>query len=221
MDLQDPPGLIFEPGPDHVYSNVDRSVRNYETNHTLPFHECPSMGIVGFVARVGHPVTKLMIRKALILPVKTLASFARRIGTTSYVPWREWQDLVIPIELPLAPLHTHVLHSQMLSIGAADNSPGSTSILRVWDFSLHSRRQAQDDPSAPFPPYAVREIQLDADYHNSSFDFTGGGVLVAFVRIHAITRHAEVLIPRTSRMSRAEDENNTSGRFRESNTTII
>lgn len=178
----DPPGILFEPGPNYVYSNVDRNTRNHETNHVLPFRESLSMGITAFVAHTEHPVTKMVIRRVLIIPVKTLVGFARRIGEITYVPWQDWLHFATPIELPPASPHTHILHSQVLSVHETGSAPGSTSILRVWDFSLRSRRrEVQNNPSAPLPPYTVQEFPFGADYRNSAFDFTEGGVLATSV----------------------------------------
>ena len=191
---EDPPGIIFEPGPNYVYSSVDRNTRNHEMNHVLPFRESSSMGITAFVAYTEHPITKMMTRRVLVIPVRTLAGFARRIGEVAYVPWQDWLHFATPIELPTASPCTHILHSQVLSVRETGNAPGSTSILRVWDFSLHSRRrQVQNNPSARLPPYTIREFPFGADYHNSTFDFTEGGVLATTVRIYVISRHAEVL----------------------------
>jgi len=211
---KDPPGIIFEPGPNSIYSDVHRNARNHETNHVLPFRECPSMGIIALVAHTKHPITGTTIRRTLVIPVGTLASFARRIGEAAYVPWEVWSRFAVPIELnPTAPF-AHILHSQVLAVQKVENPLGPTSILRVWDFSLRSRRrQVQSDPSASLPPYTIRVFPLDADYQDSLFDFTEGGVLVTSVRIHVIARHAKVLIC-TSRIQRTEVWKDISGDFR-------
>ena len=189
---EDPPGIIFEPGPDYIYSSVDRNTHNHEMNHVLPFRENHSMGITAFVAYTEHPITKTMTRRVLVIPVRILTSFARRIREGAYVPWQDWLHFATPIDLPTASPCTHILHSQVLNVREADN--GSTSILRVWDFSLHSRRrQVQNNPSARVPPYTIREFPFDADYHNSAFYFTEGGVLARTVRIYVVARHIEVL----------------------------
>lgn len=213
---RDPPGLIFEPGPDYVYSSVDQSTSNHETNHALPFRGSPSTGIAGFVVYVDNPIAKMTIRRVLIVPVRTLVSFSRRIGT---VPWQDWLHFATPTPNSL---YTHVLHSQVLSVFGAGESPGSTSILRVLDFSLRSRRrQVQDDPTAPLPPFTILEFPFDADYHNSAFDFTDGGVLVTTVRIYVILRRNKILTGCTSRMRGMGDGNVTSGHRRESNAIAI
>jgi hypothetical protein len=183
-------GVIFELGPNYVYSNVDRNTRNHETNHVLPFRESPSTGIIAFVAYTEHPITKAMTRKVLVIPVRILANFARRIGEVAYVPWQDWLHFATPIELPTASPCIHILHSQVLSVREDGNAPGS--ILRVWDFSLHSRRrQVQNNPSVRLPQYTIREFPFDADYYNSAFDCTEGGVLATSVRIYVIARHAK------------------------------
>ena len=210
---KDPPGIMFEPGPDYVYSNVDRHTRNHEVNHALPFCESPSMGIAAFVAYAENHITRMMIRRLLIIPVKTLASFARRIGEdTTYVPWQDWLHFATPIEIPQDSTHTHILHSHVLSVREA-GAAASTSILRIWDFSLRARRrQVGNDPSALIPPYTVREFPFDADCRDSGFEFTEGGVLATSVRVLVIGRYTEVLTLCTSRVRRAED---ASGRFKE------
>lgn len=205
---------MFEPGPDYVYSNVDRHTRNHEVNHALPFCESPSMGIAAFVAYAENHITRMMIRRLLIIPVKTLASFTHRIGedTTTYIPWQDWLHFATPIEIPQDSTHTYILHSHVLSVHEA-GAATSTSILRVWDFSLRARlRQVGNDPSALIPPYTVREFPFDADCRDSGFEFTEGGVLATSVRVPVIGRYTEVLTLCTSRARRAED---TSGRFEE------
>lgn len=180
---RNPFGIDFELGPDYLDYNIKRIIYNHEMNHVLPFRESPSMGIVGL-----H-----MIRMTLIIPVRALVSFARRIGRDDYVPWRDWQHFATPIELPPTSTPPHILHSQVLSVCRARN-PWSAPTLRVLDFSLRSRRrQPLGDPSAPLPPYIVRESPFYADCDISTFDFTEGGVLATSVRIHVIARHTNVL----------------------------
>lgn len=192
-NLQDPPGLTFELGPDYV-GVPDANFRNREVNHVLPFQESPSTGIAALAVLRRHPSSEMAASRTLIIPVKTLANFSLRIGTVERVPWQDWQQFATPTELRQAPSHTHILHSQVLSVRGADDSARSTSVLRVYDFSLRSRRRkVQDDPSALLPPYTVHEFQFDAAYHTSSFDFTEGGILVTSVRIFAILKDARVL----------------------------
>ena len=191
---EDLPGTIFERGPNYVYSNVDWNTRSHETNHVLPFREISSMGITAFVAYTQHPITKTMTRRLLTIPVKTLASSAHRIGEVVYVSWQDWGHFATPIELPATSLRIHILHSQVLSVREVANAPGSTSMILVWDFSLHSRRrQVQNNPSARFPPYAVPEFTFGANYHHSAFDFTEGGVLITSVRTYVIVLRPKVL----------------------------
>ena len=215
---EDPPGVIFEPGQNFVYSDIHGNIRNHEMNHVLPFRESPSMGITALVAHTAHPITGTPIRRILIIPVGALVSLARRIGEAAYVPREDWLHFAIPIELHPIAAYTHVLHSQVLNVQRAGNTPGSTSILRVWDFSLRSRRQqVQNDPSAPLPPYTIRVFPFDANYQDSLFDFTEGGVLATSVRIYVIASHAKVLIC-IYRMRGMED---VSGHFRRRNAVTI
>lgn len=185
---RDPPGMVFQLGPNYVDDDMGPAIRNHEMNHILPFRESPSMGVVGLVV-----YKKPMIRSVLIIPVRTLASFVPGTRAT-YVPWQNWLHFATPIELTSVSSLPHILHSQVLSVHGAGGTLGSTSILRVLDFSLRSRRrQVQDDPSAPLPPYTVRESPFDAEYRNSTFDFTEGGVLATSVRIYVIAMHDNVL----------------------------
>jgi len=134
-------GIVFEPGPIYVYSNVYRDARSHETNHVLPFRESHSMGITAFVAYTEQPVTKMMTKRVLTISVRTLVSFAHRIGEALYIPWQDWGHFATSIELPTTSSCIHFLHSQILSVREVGNAPGSTSMLLVWDFSLHSRRR--------------------------------------------------------------------------------
>ena len=86
---EDPSEIIFDPGPDYAYCNVDRNVRNHETNYLLPSRESPSMGITAFVVYTERPITEIMIRKLLIIPARTLASFTRRIEEVLCAPWQD------------------------------------------------------------------------------------------------------------------------------------
>ena len=135
-DLRGPPGLIFETGPNYLPSVVDRSLRNYETNHVLPFHDGSSMGM-GFAAHSNMTSTT----QALVVPVRTLASFAHGIGTVERVPWQEWLPFATPIELLLFFSPRSILHSRVLNVHRADNSFTPRSVLRVHNFSLLSRRR--------------------------------------------------------------------------------
>ena len=188
---RDPPRLVFEPGPDWVYSSADQNIRSREVNHLLPFRESPSMGIARIVIYAKNPITRLMDRRVLIVPVRTLVSFAHRIGPVTHVPWQDWLHFATLTPVSSSP---HVLHSQLLSVLGAEDSLGSTSILRVMDFSLRSRRrEVQDDPSAPLPLFTVREFPFDADYYYYKFDFTEGGVLTTPARTHVIARQPKIL----------------------------
>jgi hypothetical protein len=214
LNPQVQPGLVFELGPDYsLKSNHDWDAHDHEMNHALPFRESPSMGITGFTVFTKHSTTA---KQLLIFQVRDIVSFAHRIGTIPYVPWQDWLHFATPIELPLTFPHTRILHSQVLdvcraSVSSADPRP----ILRIWDFSFRSRRQqVQDDPSAPLPPYTTREFPLDVGYRWSKIHMTEGGVLFTRVRIHAIARHAKVLIRCTFRIQLARNE--TSGHRRES-----
>jgi hypothetical protein len=185
-------------------------------NHVLPFRESPSTGITGFTVFTKHSTTK---KKLLIFQVRDIVSFAHRIGTIPYVPWQDWLHFATQIELPLVSPYICILHSHVLELCGTASSTDLKPILRVWDFSLRSRRlQAQDDPSAQFPPYTMREPLLDAKCHRPTFQIMEGGVLFTHVRIHAIVRHAEVLTRCTSRIQLTEDWNGTFGLLRTSNT---
>ena len=188
---QDLPGLVFELGPDYgLGNNEDRDT--HEMNHVLPFRESSSMSITGFMVYTKHST---VTKKLLIIPVRNLISFACRMGTTTYVPWQDWLHFATLIELPPVSPRMHIFHSHVLNVHRAVSSTEPRSILRVWDFSFRSRRrQAQDDPSAPLPPYTMREILFDAKYYHPMFQITEGGVLITRVRIQAIVRHAKVLI---------------------------
>lgn len=181
-NLQKPPGLIFDSGPDYLAEVVGRTLRNYGTSHGLPFHESPHSGIAAFTTYA----LKTSVTQVLVIPIRTLVSFAHRIGTVEYVPWQDWLHFAVPIELTQAlvsPSTCGILHSQVLCVHRADNSSEPTSILRVYDFSPHSRRRkVKDDPSVPLPPYTVQEFPFDVEYYGSVFGFTEGGVLVTSVR---------------------------------------
>jgi hypothetical protein len=184
-------GLVFELGPDYILDiNEDRDTHNHETNHTLPFRESDSMSITGFMVYTKHST---MTKQLLIFRVRDLVGFADKIGTVAHVPWQDWLHFATLIELPLVSPHIRIFRSQVLNVCGTDASTEPASI-RVWDFSLRSRRQqAQDDPSAPLPLYTIREFPLDAEYRRSAFRITEGGVLVTSVRIRAIASHAKVL----------------------------
>lgn len=117
---------------------MDRNLRNYETNHALPFHDGPSMGIAAFAAYSNVTATT----QALAVPVGTLASFARGIGAAERVSWQEWLPFATPVELPLVfRPHPSILHSRVLSVRRADNSSTPRSVLQVHDFLLRSSRR--------------------------------------------------------------------------------
>jgi hypothetical protein len=179
---RDLPVLVFEPRPYYLPNNVDRNLRNHTTNRAdaLPFRESPSMGVAAFSTYAIASV----VSHALVIPVKTLVGFARRIGTAERVPWMDWLHFATPVELPLVFPLAHILHSHILSVRRAEDSVVSTSILQVCDFSLHSRRRKiHGDPSAQLPPYTVQEFPFDVTFHGSTFDFTEGGILVTYVRV--------------------------------------
>ncbi|KAF9790597.1 hypothetical protein BJ322DRAFT_1104254 [Thelephora terrestris] len=174
-NLQDPPGLIFEPGPDYVGIPIT-NFGNCEVHHVLPFYESPSMGIIALAVRRRQSCSEVATIRTLIVPVKTLASFASRMGTVECIPWQDWQHLATPIELRPIPLHTRILHSQVLCVYGAQDPAQTASILRVYDFSLRSRRRKAKGES--LPPYTTQEFQLDIAHHKSLFGFTESGVVV-------------------------------------------
>ena len=174
------PGLTFEAPSSICDRAVGLHVRKHGTYHTLPFRENLSKGIAAFA--VDSSEGDLTTRRTFVVPAEAFASLAPNIGRTECIPWRDWKHLTSPIEGGLHPLWTCVSHSQVLSIHSARRSLDSTSVLRIYDFSLRSRRKAQCQPSAPLPPYTVQEIPLDANYYHSLFEFTEGGILVSPVR---------------------------------------
>jgi hypothetical protein len=179
---QNPPGLIFELEP-QCDPIPDQRFRNHEVNHTLPFCESPSIGIVMLVVRRGHPGLTTPSRRTLVIPVRAFAAFAPMIGRAKSVPWESWKHFVTTF-----PYHSGlpILNSRALHVFRADNPRQSA--VEVYDFSLRSRRrETQDDPSARPPPYTVRKFAFDADHHNSSFDPMEGGILVTTkVRMHSV-----------------------------------
>jgi hypothetical protein len=187
------PGLVFETGPGDTTSlDLDLGVHDHEMEHALPFCENHSMGLVAFSFRRRE--SSAMGEPTYIIPVGDLVRFTQLMGTVERVPWQDWQRFTTPIGIRWVPSHIYITHSQVLSVHRANSSPRSTSILRIHDFSLRSRRRkVRDDPSVPLPPYTVQEFPLNVRYRSSSFEFTEGGILVASVRIHMIMRHIEAL----------------------------
>lgn len=175
-DLHDSPGLMFGAKPNYRIDVICRNHRNYGTSHGLPFRGSPPLGITAFTT-YGPTATA---PRVLIIPVRALVSFAHLIGKVEYVTWQDWYQFTVPIG-HFPGLVRRILHSQVLSVHRRSSVPVSTSVLRVFDFSLRSRRRkVKDDPSAPLPPYTVQEISFDTAYYGSAFGFTEGGVFVGF-----------------------------------------
>jgi len=173
-NIQDSPGLMFDPGPNHRIEVIHRNHRNYGTSHDLPFRGSAPLGIAAFTT-YGPTKTATQV---MIIPVRTLVSFTHLIGKVEHVPWQDWHQFAVPIGLFPGLAH-RILHSQVLSVHRRNVVPEPTSVLRVYDFSLRSRRRkVKDKPSAPLPPYTVQEISFGAAYYGSAFGFTEGGVFV-------------------------------------------
>jgi hypothetical protein len=182
------PVLTIESGPKYFAGRIeDRSVYDYEMNHVLPFYEDPSSGSVVVGIYTEHPLVKSVIRQALMVPVKVLAGFASKMGTIEFVPWQEWQKFATPIEPDLISSPSGILHSRVLSVHPISETYRSTSMVRICDFSLGSRRRRKPERDMVLPPYAVLEFPLDSHFHGSSFEFTEGGVLVTTVSAHPIS----------------------------------
>ena len=186
------PGLALE-----QESQFDRLARPYipiyGTNHGLPFCVSPYKNIAAFTAEKeatadGGAVTQTFV----INLVGVLASFAPRIGTVESVPWQEWQHLVTPIPIGVHSPFGGALHSGILEVRPTGHLPGSTLELRVFDFSLLSRRRkVQDDPSAPLPQYTVQKFPLSGKYRYPCLNFMEGGILIESVRVHLVATSSE------------------------------
>lgn len=171
----DHPGLVFESGPSYV-AVLHQDPHDGRWDHALPFYESPSTGVAALVVRMQGPFSEMA---TCVIPVGALTNFAHMTGTVDRIPWEDWKHHLTPL-----PLCIHLLHSHALTVQPTDDSTRAGCILRVHDFSRFSRRrEARKVPSAPLPPYTVREFQLDVPYYESSFDLTEGGVLVTTVRI--------------------------------------
>ena len=206
-------GFVLEIKPRYVATPV-LGVPKYNLNHEPPFRENRSMGVVVF--RICNPSNNPATIEIYTVSVGALA----KLPPVGKLEWSEWQRFATLIETrdnrrDRLRFGYHILHSRALNVHKPHGSRQSKVILQVHDFSLRSRRrEARDDPSAPFPSCTVQEFPLDRKYHNASFEFTESGILVTLVRIYMVTRHVEALTLCTSSLVRGVGQrNDTSWRF--------
>ena len=94
-----------------------------------------------------------------------------------------WENFIIPIELKPDVREFGLLRSHLL-VTRKDLGPGLGTLLRVYDFTVRSRRQqARDDAvSGRLPPYTVQEFLLSAEGGPlRDFQFTEDGILASAV----------------------------------------
>ena len=143
--------------PEDEYSEITL-IRNYESNHKLPFYEDPSEGIVG-ISEDG--------RSLVVVPVRTLRTLSKNHGR---VAWDMWGKYATELWFPGCCSY-HVLHSQVVYFS---NQLSRTPTLEIYDFSRRLKRRKLGHNKA----YPTRTIALEGidPFHHHLFELTEGGV---------------------------------------------
>jgi len=153
--------VAFGLGPDYKISSTlgNPFYFNLGSSHNAPFHEGASRQLVGIhvVPRspTRHRSTLLVIRYG------DLAKCTSQIGGGSWIKWERWRNFIIPIGFEPGVRELGLLRSHLLVI--CENL--GDSLLRVYDFTIHSRKQQARDEANPglLPPYTLREFLLSAN----------------------------------------------------------
>ena len=169
----------FGLGPDYTIDTTSGNpfYFNLGSSHDVPFREGASRQLVGIRvisrSRTGrHKI--LLVRYGDLLK---LASHGR-----SWVRWGVWEESIIRIEFKPNVQEFGLLHSHLLV--ACRDLKDSGTLLRVYDFTVHSRRQqARDGTILDRPqPYTIREFPIGAESGRlSDFRFTEDAILALAV----------------------------------------
>jgi len=176
------PSVRFRLGPDHT---IDTSLGNpfyfnLGSSHDAPFHEDASRQLVGI--RVISRSRGRRFRTLLVIRYGDLVKLASQIGKKSWIKWETWGKFAIPIEFKPDVREFGLLRSHLLVTCKDLNDSGT--LLRVYDFTVRSRRQQARDNAVSdgLPPYTLQEFLLDPeDGPLSNFRFAEDNIVATVV----------------------------------------
>ena len=170
----------FGLGPDYTIDTIFRNpfYFNLGSSYDAPFHEGASRQLVGI--RVTSRSHTRRGGTLLLVRYGDLVKFASR--GRSWIKWGVWEDSIIRIEFEPTVREFGLLHSHLLV--ARRDLKDSGTLLYIYDFTVHSRRQqTRDGTIVDRPPLCtIRKFPISAESGRlSDFRFAEDAVLALVV----------------------------------------